>query len=307
LILTAGLSPVFQQVLVFDAVTLGEVNRAREVFWCASGKVLNAARALRHLGAPGKALTVLGGSTGDAIRRDFARLGIPARWVEVARPTRVCTTVLEADRRTATELVPDAGEISESERAAFLAAYAEEAAAAAVVVLIGSLPVGTPADFYRELVGRTPGKVVLDARGPELLDAVGAAGPFLIKPNRGELQSTLGRSLAGDEDVFGGMREMNGRGAEWVVITDGPNPIHASSHDGLYRLRPPPVPVVNPIGCGDCMAAGIAWGLHRGLEPVEAIRLGVAVAADKLGRPLPGAVERDQVEALVRSVEVTRL
>jgi 1-phosphofructokinase family hexose kinase len=306
LILTAGLSPVWQQVLVFDALTLGEVNRARSVSWCASGKVLNAARALHHLGAPGKALTVVGGSTGDAVRREFARAGIPARWVEVAPPTRVCTTILEAGRRVATELVPDAGEITPAEHAAFVATYDEEAAAATVVVLIGSLPAGTLAGFYRELVGRTRGKVILDARGPELLDAV-AARPFLIKPNRGELQRTLGRPLDSDEDLFAAMREMNGRGAEWVVITDGPNPVHATSRDGLYRLRPPPVPVVNPIGCGDCMAAGIAWAVHRGMEPVEAIRRGLAVAADKLGRALPGAVERDAAEALVPAVEVTRL
>jgi tagatose 6-phosphate kinase len=67
------------------------------------------------------------------------------------------------------------------------------------------------------------------------------------------------------------------------------------------------VPVVNPIGCGDCMAAGIAWAVFRGLDPVEAIRYGVAVAADKLGRHLPGVVDRDGVEELVKAVEVTRL
>ena len=57
-ILAAGLTPAWQQVLVFDAFTPGAVNRAREVHWCASGKVLNAARALHHLGGPARALTV---------------------------------------------------------------------------------------------------------------------------------------------------------------------------------------------------------------------------------------------------------
>lgn len=306
MIFTAGLSPAWQQILLFDAFTLGEVNRARQVHWCASGKVLNAARALHHLGAAVKTLTVLGGATGDAIRRDIAQLGIPARWIEAPTPTRICTTLLDAAHRTATELVPNAAQVGGAELEEFRTAYAEEAATAGFVVLIGSLPVGTPADYYRELLARTPGKVILDARGAELLEALHAR-PFLVKPNRGELQQTLGRELSSDAALFEGLREINERGAEWVVVTDGRNPVYARGRDRLYRLRPLTSAIVNPIGCGDCMAAGIACGLLQGREPVEAVRYGLATAANKLGQLLPGFVERDRVEALVQAVEVTRL
>ncbi len=306
MILAAGLTPAWQQVLVFDSLSLGTVNRAREVHWCASGKVLNAARALHSLGGPGKALTVVGGSLGGAIRRDCERLGIAARWVECALPTRVCTTLLDTARHGATELVPNAGEVTAAERDAFRAAYAEEARAAAVVVLIGSLPVGTPADFYRELVARTPGKVILDARGPELLAAL-PAKPFLVKPNREELQRTLGRELRTDADLFEAMREVNGRGAEWVVITDGKNPVYALAGQDLYRFQPPAAAVLNPIGCGDCMAAAIAWATFHGREPPDAIRLGLAAAADKLGRLLPGLIDRDCVARGAAAVQATRL
>ena len=51
--------------------------------------------------------------------------------------------------------------------------------AAGVVVLIGSLPPGTPGTYYRELVEQTAAKVVLDARGQELLAAL-EARPFLV-------------------------------------------------------------------------------------------------------------------------------
>jgi len=305
-ILVAGLTPAWQQLLRFDALAIGEVNRAREVHWCASGKVLNAARCLHHLGGPVKALTVVGGATGAQVRQDAARLGIDARWVEGTAPTRVCTTILDAARRSVTELVPEAGPIGESERAAFTAAYAEEAAAAAVVVLIGSVPAGTPAGFYRDLLARTPGKAVLDARGPELLEGLHEK-PFLIKPNRGELARTLGRDRLDDAQLIDAMREMNRRGAAWVVVTDGGGPVHVSSRDRLYRLRPPSGDVVNPIGCGDCLAAGIAWGLHRGMEASEAVRWGMAAAADKLGRLLPGAVDAGRAEALAGSVGVACL
>jgi tagatose 6-phosphate kinase len=187
--------------------TFSEGNRAREARWCASGKVLNAARALHHLGGPVRALTVVGGATGAEIRQDFTRLGVAARGVEVATPTRICTTVLDIAGRTVTELVPDAPALEGDELARFLAAYAEEAAAADVVILIGSLPAGAPPGIYRDLLAHTPGKAVLDARGADLLEAL-REKPFLVKPNRDELGRTLGRELHGDAELFDAMREV---------------------------------------------------------------------------------------------------
>jgi tagatose 6-phosphate kinase len=297
-ILTAGLTPALQQILLFDTLTPGEVNRARQVHWGASGKVLNAVRALHHLGAPCKTLTLTGGRTGEAIRRDIADLGIAARWIEGNTPTRICTTLLDRSRRQATELVPNAASAAADELDRFHAAYAEEATAAAVVVLIGSLPVGTPPGYYRDLAMRTPGRVILDARGPELLEAL-SARPFLVKPNRRELRD--------EAELFDALGEINERGAEWVVVTDGGNPVYARSQQNLYRLQLTPTEVVNPIGCGDCMSAGIAQGLLMGWEPLDAIRRGLAVAGNKLGQLFPGFVEREQVEALLANVQTTQL
>lgn len=306
MILSAGLTPAWQQILSFDSFALGAVNRARRVHWGASGKVLNAVRALHHLGAPCQALTLIGGTTGDEIRREVAALGIAARWIEATTPTRVCTTLLEPARCLATELVPNAAQATVEELDKFRIAYEEEAAKARVVVMIGSLPVGTPTGYYRELLAHTPGKVVLDARGPELLEAL-SARPFLVKPNRGELEQSLGRKLGDETELFEALREINERGAEWVVVTAGGNPVYARSGSHLYRLHVPPCAVVNPIGCGDCMAAGIAQGLWMGCEPLDAVRRGLAVAANKVGQLLPGFVDREQVEALLPEVTAVRI
>src|SRR5262249_53978146 len=148
------------------------------------------------------------------------RVGIAARLLETSRPTRVCTTILDSSRHSATELVPEAEPLTAEELAAFRAAYAEEARTAGVVVLIGSLPPGTPAGFYRDLLAQTPGRAILDARGDELLQAL-AAKPFLIKPNRAEVSRTFGRELEDDQALFDAMRQLNEAGAEWVVVTDG--------------------------------------------------------------------------------------
>jgi 1-phosphofructokinase family hexose kinase len=258
-------------------------------------------------------LTLVGGSTGDAIRRDFSQLGIEARWIEASTPTRVCTTLLDCSRRQATELVPNAAQAAAAELDSFRSAFEEEAVHATVIVLIGSLPTGTPVEYYRELLRRRyyrerircyPSRIVLDARGPELLEVL-QYRPFLVKPNRGELQLTLGRELRTDADLFAALREINERGAEWVVVTDGSKPVYARSRNALYRLQAPPSEVVNPIGCGDCMAAGIAQALADGREPLDALRWGVAVAANKVRQILPGFVDRAEVEALVPQVQVT--
>jgi len=94
-ILNIGLSPAWQQILLFDGVTTGKVNRARESFWCASGKVLNVGRALKSLNAEVMTVAPIGGPTGEQIRSEFQRDGIPACWIECENSTRVCTTLLD--------------------------------------------------------------------------------------------------------------------------------------------------------------------------------------------------------------------
>ncbi|MCL4195358.1 MAG: hypothetical protein KJZ87_26705, partial [Thermoguttaceae bacterium] len=82
MILSAGLTPAWQQILVFDAFRYGEVNRAREAHWCASGKVFNAGIAAHHLGGASLTLALVGGPPLREVTRDFDELGVPHRWIE---------------------------------------------------------------------------------------------------------------------------------------------------------------------------------------------------------------------------------
>ena len=115
LILSAGLTPAWQQILVFDQVRWGEVNRAREVAWCGSGKVLNAGMAVHRLGGPSLTLAPLGGSPLVEIDREFADLGVPRRWIETRAATRVCTTILDRATGRITELVENGRPLNEDE------------------------------------------------------------------------------------------------------------------------------------------------------------------------------------------------
>jgi tagatose 6-phosphate kinase len=300
-ILAAGLTPALQQMLVFDGLRVGEVNRAREATWCSSGKVLNVGLALHHLGGDNLTLALLGGSPGERISREIDGLGMRHRWIWSAQPTRVCTTILDVKSGLTTELVENAASPSPAEIEEFAGVFEAEAERARMVVLCGSLPAGVPRTFYRDLMKRTRSRVILDARGPELLEAL-PLRPFCVKPNREELGKTFGRELKTDADLGAAMEEAHRLGAEWVIVSDGKKALWASGEGTLCVFHPPRVDTVNPIGCGDCLAAGIAWAVDTGMDVLQAVRFGMAAAAENAAMMLPARLDLERVRRRMAGV-----
>ena len=306
-ILCAGLSPAWQQIMVFRSFRYGEVNRAAEVHWLAQGKVINAAIAAHHLGGPTLALAPLGGPPLTLIDSELAELGLARRWVVTQLPTRQCTTILDQATGTMTELIEESRPLAPAELDEFRRVYAEEAAKAATAVITGSLPIGTPASLYRELVERTPCPAVLDFRGEGLLATLDLK-PLVVKPNREELAQTVGHSLDDDNQLLEAMRSLNRRGAQWVVTTQGGRPVWVTSATSTYRLHCLPIDkVVNPLGSGDSMAAAIAWAIRDGRLIIDAVRLGIAAAAENVRRLETGRFEAAVVQRLAEQVQVEAL
>jgi tagatose 6-phosphate kinase len=185
--------------------------------------------------------------------------------------------------------------VAVQELARYTKTFAARAVKADVIVLSGSLPTETPRSFYRDLLTAAAGspsltsdsesaRLVFDFRGPELLECL-SFRPFLVKPNREELASTVGRSLDDDAAVLAAMRELNGAGAKWVLVTNGGEPAWLTSRDETWQVGPPAgAPLVNPIGCGDSVAAGIAVGLSEQKSVQECVSLGFGAAAANLER-----------------------
>lgn len=304
-VLAAGLTPAWQQIVTFEKLHWGEVNRAQEVHWCASGKVLNVGLALAALGANAQTIAPLGGTPSTAIADEFAALGAHGCWIPTQPSTRVCTTILDAATQQTTELVENAAPLTTAELSRFLDAYAAEARLAAVVVMTGSLTSGAPADFYQQLMQQTPGQVILDARGPELTAAL-PLRPLLVKPNREELAKTVGQALTTDAEMLRAMRQLVGQGAQWVLVSQGKETAWLCNEREVYQLQPPRLKqVVNPIGCGDCLAAGIAWGIASGSTMIEAVQRGMAAAADNASKLLPARLDRDKVQREAARIRVT--
>ena len=312
MILAAGLSPAWQQILVFDRFTRGEVNRAVETCACASGKVINVGLALASLGAESRTLSILGGRAGSMIEAELATLDVHSHWIRDPATTRTCTTIIERSTGEITELVENAAMIEARSCEAFISALRQEAQAAEWVILSGSLPPiagrPSPRSLYREMLERLPStaRVILDARGPEMLECL-SQRPFLVKPNREELALTVGRELTDRDSLIAAMREINQLGAEWVLVTQGAREVWLSSLTELWCFTPPQIEVVNVIGCGDCLTAGLVAFLDEGHSLSDAVRFGIAAAGDNAVQLLPARLSPSQVRALAERVCTVRV
>ena len=282
MILVLGLSPAWQRTLEFRRFVPGKVNRAVRVSEIASGKGVNVARVAKQIGADVRLLTLAGGPRGELLVGSLKSQRIPSHVVQVEAETRICQTLL--DGKAVTELVEEAGALRAVEVARVVGAFERELRRARLVVLTGTVPPDCGDDFFARLVADTRVPVLIDVQGRQLVNAV-RSGVFLVRINRDELAA---------------VPKLDRDGVQWLAISDGARPVSVIHGREMFRLQPPRVRVVNSVGSGDAMMAGIATGLWRGESPVEAIRLGIACGAANALTLTPGFVRRADVNRLLK-------
>lgn len=306
MILCLGTTPTVQRTMAFERVAVDAVNRATSVLESASGKSINVARTLHTLGEEVLATGFLGGDSGELIRADLDAAGIRHDFVNVAPKTRTCTTVIDRSTGTATELVEETRAVDPKAYEELLQIVDANLRRAGVLVLSGSLPPEAPQDFYARctrLARRADISVVLDGRGEPLRLALGEK-PTIVKPNRQELQETVSLPIEDDASLRRAITELLHQGPKWAIITDGPHDAIACDGESFWRITPPKIRPINPIGSGDAFAAGLAIAVVEGRDLPSACRLGAACgAANALNSPA-GHGKREDVERLLLDVRV---
>ena len=91
------------------------------------------------------------------------------------------------------------------------------------------------------------------------------------------------------------------------VVSHGRAPFMAWLEDGTrWSVTPPPVDVVNAIGCGDSMLAGLLAALRADKSAEEALRSATALAAAEATSPLAGRTDVALARSLEGEVRITR-
>jgi 1-phosphofructokinase family hexose kinase len=300
-----------------DRISLGRggvaegIVRATETLETAGGKAVHAAMVARALGARTHLVAPAGGRRGELLSDLLDAEGIESTLVAVEAETRATHTLVDADLGDLVEIHDPPAALAPGECDALIGVAREKTCFASVAVIAGGLPPGAPPDLHARLVthARACGAfTIVDSSSPEALELALFANPDLVKPNVAELSALLGEAATPDPDaqlaVLAGLAErLRERGAGAVWLSLGRRGSILASDAGVFHFNAPGDAVVNAVGCGDALAGGLAAGIARGLDLPDAAALGVAAAADKLGRLHSGRVESTGVERLLARVE----
>jgi fructose-1-phosphate kinase PfkB-like protein len=239
------------------------------------------------------------------LRRDDALEPIVIR---TSAPTRVILTVrTEATADQTAFFDPDPA-ITAAESEALRSAVEATVAAGGVeaITLSGSSPAATTHGLYSDLVCLARSEqipVFLDTYGPAL-DAIWGFWPDVIELNRREAATYLRNSSPSDDAIFTMLDGWARRGVMLGLVTDGPNAVLIRLPDARLRAWPPRIEVVNPIGSGDCLLAGLVYAWLANLDPQPIIQRGLACAVANALVWDAGAIDPAEVARLEGTIQI---
>jgi fructose-1-phosphate kinase PfkB-like protein len=96
-------------------------------------------------------------------------------------------------------------------------------------------------------------------------------------------------------------------GIKTIVVSLGKDGAVGSDGQSLLKATPPPVQVVNTIGSGDALLAGLIFALVKGLPFNEALKFAVATGTANTLVDGPGYIDIKTLHEIFGEVKVQRL
>lgn len=308
LILTITLNPSIDRRYVVDGFEKGKVFRAKEVQYTPGGKGINVTKVIKFLGEPVMATGFLGGRSGEYIEDELDKMYIKHKFININGETRSCIAIL-SDDKSQTEVLEDGPHIGEKGILDFYEFYEDIIDDFEIICASGSLPEGVRADTYRKLIGiakKHDKKFILDTSGEALKLGI-EGGPFLVKPNKEELEKLVGYTISNEDEIAEGAKHLLDKGINIVVVSLGFEGAMAFSGDYAYKVKVPKVNAVNPVGSGDSMVAGFAVSILRKYDLETMLRLAAACGTANAMEKETGKVNIDNVKRIMRETKIEKM
>lgn len=279
MIYTVTFNPSLDYIVKVDNIRFGETNRSTGEQMLPGGKGINVSVVLNNLGMPTTALGFIAGFTGDEIERNVKDFGCKTDFIRLSEGLSRVNLKLKSDKETEINGVgPHIDEYSVKQLLQKLDRLNSED----VLVLAGSIPNSISSTIYLDIMERLRDKgvmVVVDAT-KDLLMNVLEMKPFLIKPNKHELEEIFKVEITSKEEIFHYARKLREKGARNVLISmAGDGAIFVGEEEREYISPAPKGKVVNSVGAGDSMVAGFIAGYLSKKDYHHAFKMGLSAGS----------------------------
>ena len=276
MIYTITCNPALDCTVRMGLLRQGTLNFVDGCEMTPGGKGVNVSRVLTALGEPNTALGFVAGGNGDMLESALQKMELDTAFTHLDEgQTRINVKLYGTIE---TELNAPGAPVSEEALARLEWKLTERNLGSEdIVCLCGSRAPEMAVESYRRLLTHCGGcRTVVDTSGETLLYAL-EEKPWLIKPNRVELEALVGRELTSLKMVVVAAEEMMARGARNVLVSLGGDGALLCTAEGQRLYQPTPIgAVIGTVGAGDSTVAGFVAGYARTGDMAEALRLGVA-------------------------------
>ena len=300
MIYTLTLNPSIDYVIKIDQFSDGETLRSNAEEKYPGGKGIMVSKLLKNLGEKSVNIGFLGGFTGDFIRKKLNDLGIEEDFTRIEDDSRIN---VKLKYETETEINAQGPQIKEEEIEKFLN-YLDQLQEDDFVIISGSIPKSLGDDFYRVIVNlleMNNVRFALDTSGKKLFK-LSSYKPFLVKPNKKELEEIFEDKIDSDEKIVKYARKLIDQGAENVIVSLGKDGSIFVDNSVIYKAKPIEGKLINSVGSGDSMVAGYIFGYMKGFSKLDSYKL--AVSCGSATAFSPDIAEKELINEIFKKVEV---
>lgn len=298
MVYTVTCNPSIDYIVGVDDFALGKTNRTASESMVPGGKGINVSFMLSNLGVDTTAVYFTAGFTGKEITRLIRERGIPTK--EISCPEGCSRINIKFTHPEGTE-INGRGPVIDETSLAKLSEILGSVQSGDVVVLSGSIAPGMPDTIYADILKDLAGKGILsvvDATKDVLMKTL-PYHPFLIKPNKAELEEIFGVPISSKDEALEYAAKLHETGARNVLVSLGKDGAVMVTENGeRYRADAPKGEVINAVGAGDAMVAGFLSAYLNGIHTKEAFYYGVITgSASAFAASFP---MKEEVEALMK-------
>ncbi len=279
MIYTITFNPALDYISQVENFEIGKINRTQTEKILPGGKGLNVSTVLRNLGIESTALGFIAGFTGKELKRDIEQRGIKTDFINVEKGLTRINVKISSKEETA--LNGNGPEITD-EDIEQLFEKINNIKNEDTVILAGNIPKCINNNIYEIIckkLEQNKVRFIVDAT-KELLMNVLKYKPFLIKPNKEELEETFKEKIETKEEIIEHAKKLQKMGAQNVLISlGGEGAILVTSENKEYFINAPKGKVLNTVGAGDSMVAGFVAGYEKSGDYEYAFKMGIATGS----------------------------